>query len=96
MIISDLNYLEITSEEVVGGYSFVAEKAINIAANLVENVAINKNVNSAATVRGNLANSETQATAFGPNTLAETTGFTNTTPNSSASNSLAVSATNAY
>ncbi|MEH2359016.1 hypothetical protein [Nostoc sp.] len=94
MIISDLNYLEITSEEVLGGYTFTAVKNIAIADNRNETIAINKNVNSVANIRGNLANSETQATAFGPNTLAETTGFTNTTTNSSAANSLATSATN--
>ncbi|MEH2291931.1 hypothetical protein [Nostoc sp.] len=94
MIISDLNYLENTSEEVLGGYTFFATKNVDIRAYIHENVNINKAVNSAANVRGNLANSETQATAFGPNTLAETTGFTNTTTNSSAANSLAVSATN--
>ncbi|MEH1901929.1 MAG: hypothetical protein V7L04_11075 [Nostoc sp.] len=94
MIISDLNYLEITSEEVLGGYNFVATKNVNIVANLTETVNINKNVKSTVTVKGNLANSESQATALGNNTLAETFGFTNTDSNSSAANSLSISATN--
>ncbi|MEH2458497.1 hypothetical protein [Nostoc sp.] len=93
MIISDLNYLENTSEEVLGGYSFSAAKYVNINLSQFENLTINKNVNSTANVKGHVANSETQATAFGPNSAAETTGFTNTTPTSSASNSLATSAT---
>ncbi|MDF5738400.1 MULTISPECIES: hypothetical protein [unclassified Nostoc] len=94
MIIYDLNYLEITSEEVFGGYDFVATKNIAIVATLNETINVDKSVNSVATVKGNLANSESQATALGNNTLAETFGFTNTDSNSSAANSLSLSATN--
>ncbi len=91
MIISDLNYLENTSEEVLGGYTFTATKNINIVANINETVVIKKNVTSSVVLSGNLATAEGQATAFGNNTIAEVFSFTNTDEGSSAANSFSVS-----
>lgn len=95
MIISDLSYLEnIAEENVVGGFSFIAKKDVNIGVVITETVDITKNVVSNANVTGNLATAEAGATAFGANSLAEAFAFTNTTDNSSAANAFAVSATN--
>ncbi len=93
MIISDLNYLENTSEEVLGGFTFTATKNVNIVANINETVNIRKNVTANVVISGNIATAEGQATAFGNNTIAEVFSFTNTDGNSSAANSFAVSAT---
>ncbi|MBG1265062.1 hypothetical protein [Nostoc sp. WHI] len=92
MIISDLNYLENTSEEVLGGFSFVATKNVAIVIKVNETIVINKNVTSNVKLVGSVATAEGQATASGNNTLAEVFSFTDTTPKSSSSNSLAISA----
>ena len=92
MIISDLNYLENTSEEVLGGFSFVATKNVAIVIRVNESIVINKNVTSVVNLRGSVATAEGQATASGNNTLAEVFSFADTTANSSSANSLAVSA----
>lgn len=94
MIISDLNYLENTSEEILGGSTFTAVKNVNIAVNVNEVVNIKKNVTSVVSLTGNVATSESGATAFGNNTLAESFGFANADANSSSSNAFAVAASN--
>jgi len=102
MIISDLNYLENTSEEVLGGtsstgsFKVTAIKKVNIVADINENLNIKKNVNSNVVLKGNLATAETQATAFGPHTIAQVFSFTNTDAKSSSANGYSVSGTNAY
>ena len=95
MIISDLNYLENTSEEVLGGNtaSFTARKNVSIVVRVNEAININKNVKANVQINGNVATAEGQATAFGNNTLAEVFSFTNTDKNSSAANSFSTSAT---
>ncbi|MEH1867928.1 MAG: hypothetical protein V7K69_23425 [Nostoc sp.] len=82
MIISDLNYLENTSEEVIGGTT---------SRNVYETIRINKYVSSYFKAVGNLATSISDATASGHNTLAETYNATNTTPYSSSAHGEAVS-----
>ncbi|MEH1860420.1 MAG: hypothetical protein V7L21_21015 [Nostoc sp.] len=60
MIISDLNYLENTSEEVIGGtFTFF------------ENLFVKKTVTSTFKATGNLGTSEGSANATGPNTLTQ-------------------------
>ncbi|MEH2414191.1 hypothetical protein [Nostoc sp.] len=100
MIISDLNYLENTSEEVLGGtsstgsFNVAAIKNVAIVADVNEKFNINKNVKSNVVIKGSLATAETQATAFGPNTIAQVFSFTNTDVNSSSANGFSVSGTN--
>ncbi|MGF1935086.1 MAG: hypothetical protein RM347_011885 [Nostoc sp. ChiQUE02] len=92
MIISDLNYLENTSEEVIGGATFTANKNVNIVVNVNEKINITKNITSYVSLTGNVATAESGATAFGNNTLAESFGFANADPYSSSSNAFAVAA----
>ncbi|MBW4565268.1 MAG: hypothetical protein KME32_30120 [Mojavia pulchra JT2-VF2] len=93
MIIADLNYLEVTTEEVLGGFSFSAEKDVDIDIDIDENIDINKNVDVTVDISGNIATAESGATAVGNNTLAESFAFTYTDGNTSSSNAFAVSAT---
>ena len=65
MIISDLNYLENTSEEVIGGFNSSS------SFNLKEKLTVTKTVVSNLTVKGNLATSEGDANATGSNTLTQ-------------------------
>jgi hypothetical protein len=83
MIISDLNYLENTSEEVIGGTSRYFSEYINIY----------KSAWSNFYAVGNLATSVSNADAVGNNTLAETYNSTYTSPNSSSAHGEAVSGT---
>jgi hypothetical protein len=83
MIISDLNYLENTSEEVIGGTSRY----------FYENINIYKSASSYFYAVGNLATSISDAEAVGNNTLAETYNSTKTTPNSSKAHGESVSGT---
>jgi hypothetical protein len=94
MIISDLNYLENTSAEILGGATFVAKKKVDIVVNVNEVIKIDKNITSVVSLVGNAATSESGATATGNNTLAESFGFANADPNSSSSNAFAVAASN--
>ena len=94
MIISDLSYLEnVAEEQVVGGFSFTADKNVNIDVDIDETIDITKNVVSTVSITGNLATAESGATAFGNNTLAESFAFTYTDDGSSASNAFSVSGT---
>jgi hypothetical protein len=92
MIISDLNYLENTSEEVIGGFDFTATKNVAIVANINENININKNVNSNLNISGFLATAETQATATGNAAVAEVFSFTTAGGGVAAANGLSISA----
>lgn len=93
MIISDLNYLEVATEEVVGGFAFTATKTVNIGVVVTETININKTVNSTVNITGNLATAESGATALGNNSLAEAFAFTFTGNGTSAANAFSVSAT---
>ncbi|MEH1968580.1 hypothetical protein [Nostoc sp.] len=92
MIISDLNYLENTSEEVIGGYDFTASKNVAIVANITETINISKNVTSNLNLSGYLATAEGQAYAVGNATVAEVYSFSTAGNGSSAANSLSISA----
>ncbi len=95
MIISDLSYLDnVAEEQVVGGFSFSANKNVDISIGVNETINIDKNVTSVVSISGNLATAESGATAFGNNTIAEAFGFTYTDAGSSAANAFSVSATN--
>ena len=84
MIISDINYLEVAQETVVGGINFGKEKSYVYA---IEYVKIKKDIDAKADVKGNIATAE--AEAKGKDTLTQTFAFT--TPYSSSSTSVAVS-----
>ena len=93
MIINDLTFMESVAEEVVGGFSFTAEKDVDIDVNVDEDIDINKDVDVTVDISGNLATAEAGATAFGENTLAEAFAFTYTDDFTSAANAFSVSAT---
>ena len=94
MIISDLSYLEnVAEEQVVGGFSFTANKDVDIDVVVTETIDIKKDVDAVVDISGNLATAESGATAFGNNTLAESFAFTYTDDGSSASNAFSVSGT---
>ena len=86
MIVYDLNYLENTSEEVLGGYSapFL---------NINETVNVSKSVNVNLNIKGNLAGATAGADAYGSNTLAETATSTYTTNGYSGAGSSSLSGT---
>ena len=88
MIISDLNYLEVVSSEttVVGGFTYPSVK-------FNEKVDIYKDVYSKVDVYGHIATSESDATASGKGTLAETFTNTDTTSYGSSSSGTSISAT---
>ncbi|MGJ5628339.1 hypothetical protein [Nostoc sp. CALU 1950] len=100
MIIADLNYLEITSEEVIGGTfgygygDFDIDKDVDIDIDINEDLNIDKNVDVDVNISGNLATAESGATALGNNSFAETFAFTFTNDGVASSNSLSVAGTN--
>jgi hypothetical protein len=85
MIIQDLAYLEVATQDVEGGFNLGKDYS-NIYFN--EYFSIKKNVVSKTYVKGNLATAE--ADAYGKDTLTQT--FANVTPWSS--NSVSIAATN--
>jgi hypothetical protein len=85
MIIQDLAYLEVATQDVEGGFNLGKDYS-NIYFN--EYFSIKKNVVSKTYVKGNLATAE--ADAVGYDTLTQT--FANVTPWSS--NSVSIAATN--
>lgn len=94
MIISDLNYLEVATEEVVGGgFNFDVSKDVDINVDVVETVFIDKLIVSDADIFDNVATAEASANAEGNDTLAEAFSFTYTNSNYSAANAFSVSAT---
>ncbi|MBU7583731.1 MAG: hypothetical protein KAF91_12600 [Nostoc sp. TH1S01] len=97
MIISDLNYLEVATEEVVGGgFDFDVSQTVFIDVTVNETVDITKHVDVSVSLDDNLATAEASANAEGRRSLAET--FTATYTNSvySAANSYSVSATDDF
>ncbi|MGF1534998.1 MAG: hypothetical protein ACFB4J_00750 [Elainellaceae cyanobacterium] len=102
MIISDLSYLEVANEEILGGRGrrgrggydvdgrIRIKKEVDIYVNVYETY--DKAVYGFADIYGNLATAESAADAFGYNTLTETITFTDATDYSSESYSGAVSA----
>lgn len=99
MIIADLNYLEITSEEVLGGFGFGygdfdIDKDVDIDIDIDEDLDIDKNVDVTVDISGNLATAESGATALGNNSFAETFAFTFTSDGVASANALSISGTN--
>lgn len=70
MIISDLNYLEVANEEICGGSGFYFDKHINTKVR--NRLDVKKRVKAKVDIKGNLADSEAYADAWGYNSLAET------------------------
>ncbi|MBN3909475.1 MAG: hypothetical protein HWQ35_23900 [Nostoc sp. NMS1] len=93
MIISDLNYLENTSEEILGGVLFTATKAVLIGVVINESLNISKSINSNVIATGSAATAEGQANATGNGTVAQVYSFTNTDAYNASANSFSVSAT---
>ncbi|MGF1514752.1 MAG: hypothetical protein ACFB5Z_13810 [Elainellaceae cyanobacterium] len=103
MIISNLSYLEVSNEEVLGGRggrgrggydingSIRIKKDVDIYVNVYETY--DKAVYGFVNVYGNLATAEAGADASGYDTFTETITFTDATPYSSESYSGSVSAT---
>jgi hypothetical protein len=90
MIISDLNYLEVTEgSAVVGGFNLGYDVS---KIYFKEEFYIDKKVDSKTYVKGHLATSESDAQAYGSGTLTQTFNNTVTTPYSSSSNGVAISA----
>ncbi|WP_088243972.1 hypothetical protein [Calothrix rhizosoleniae] len=85
MIINDLNYLEVTNEEVVGGsydYAYVDkyvdidvdfDKDFDFDVNIDVDKDIDATLDSTVTIDGNFASAEGDATAIGDNGFAELT-----------------------
>jgi hypothetical protein len=91
MIISDLNHLEVVeSAEVVGGFGLGYDSS-NIYFN--EYFSVNKYVNSNVFARGHIATAESDASAYGYGTVTQIFTNTSTTPYSSSSNGVSISAT---
>lgn len=82
MIISDLNYLEVTSEEVVGG-SVSVDKDVDISVDFDKefdfdvDIDVTKNIDASLTstvdISGNFASVEFDSTAIGNNSFSEAT-----------------------
>ncbi|BAZ15619.1 hypothetical protein NIES4071_74910 [Calothrix sp. NIES-4071] len=90
MIISDLNALEVVeSAEVVGGFNQGYDFSY---INFNEYVNIYKNVYSNTNVKGHLATAESDAKAYGYGTTTQIFTNTETTPFSSSSNGVSISA----
>ena len=94
MIISDLNYLEDTTEQVLGGdraWDVDINKDVTIT--IDETLDINKDVYSNVNVDDNLAYAQGDANADGNNGIAEVFVFTYTGPNQAHASGSAFSAT---
>ncbi len=91
MIISDLNHLEVVEAEVVGGFNLGYDFS-KIYFNEYFN--IYKDVDSKVKLEGNLATAESDAKAVGSDSLTQVFTNTFTTPYSSASNGVSISASN--
>ncbi|MEH2254129.1 hypothetical protein [Nostoc sp.] len=97
MIISDLNYLENTSEEVFGGRgrgsSKVPASAPSLFPSFTEILIVAKAVGVNVTILGNLATANAGANASGANTLTQTATTSATTNHSSSSGSSSLAGT---
>ncbi|MCM0590701.1 MAG: hypothetical protein KA716_10885 [Gloeotrichia echinulata DEX184] len=79
MIIADINYLEVTTEEVVGGFNFTKTLSstqnnnINFGNTSVikEDTNINKKIKADSTIKGTSTLLLVDAEALGPNSLVE-------------------------
>ena len=85
MIIRDLRHLEITTEEVAGGYIF--ENGTSV-------IKFTLNVSGTSSVKGNLAGAQAGADAFGVNTQAQAVTSTYTQSGYSGAGSTSVSSSN--
>ncbi|GAA6619415.1 hypothetical protein [Scytonema sp. NUACC26] len=95
MIISDLNTLEVVvGNGVVGGAKIYADVKKNEKINVKKYVDIKKSFKSDVDVKGNAADAEAVADAYGKDTLAETFTGTKTDSKYSGAYSSSVSATN--
>jgi hypothetical protein len=92
MIISDLNHLEVVSQEtsVVGGFNLGKDYS-NIYFNEYFN--LDKFVYSNVYAKGHIATAESDANAYGYGTVSQVFTNTLTTPYSSSSNGVSISAT---
>jgi hypothetical protein len=92
MIISDLNHIEVVSQEtnVLGGFDQGFDYS-NIYFNEYFNV--DKSVYSNVYAKGHIATAESNADAFGYGTVSQVFTNTLTTPYSSSSNGVSISAT---
>ena len=70
MIISDLNYLEVANEEITGGSGFYFNKHIDTKVR--NRLDVKKRVKAKVDIKGNLADAEAYADAYGYNSLSET------------------------
>ena len=98
MIISDINYLVEVDQEtdnVIGGYGFSRfDFKKNVQTNVHNRLNVKKNVLARVWVKGNLADAEAYADAYGYNSLAETLTVTYADGYSSSAYSDAKSAAN--
>ncbi|NJN86689.1 MAG: hypothetical protein HC881_10725 [Leptolyngbyaceae cyanobacterium SL_7_1] len=91
MVISDLNYLEVANEaNVTGGGK--RSRGVTVNTNKYIRVDIKKDVASKVDIKGNLADAEAVADAYGYNSLAETYTESYATYYSSSAYSSSVSA----
>lgn len=92
MIISDLNHVEVVSEEtrIEGGFNLGYDSS---HVNFYENFFVNKYISSSAYVFGHTATAESDALAIGNGTVTQTFNKTLTTPYSSSSSGTSISAT---
>lgn len=98
MIISDLNYIESVQGNVEGGRGGSRGQSFNFSKKIDTDVKVRldvfKTVDSFVIVRGNLADAEAAADAYGHDSLAETLTVTKTTGYSSSAYSGSISASN--
>jgi hypothetical protein len=93
MIISDLNYLEVVSEEtnIVGGIRN-AKKATKLK--FKEKVDIDKNISGKSKVKGRIAFAEADSDAFGKNALTNALSYTYVSDNYSSSSATSAASAN--
>ncbi|MDJ0674261.1 MAG: hypothetical protein QNJ36_02475 [Calothrix sp. MO_167.B42] len=95
MIINDLNYLEVTNEEIIGGGGVTFNSNLELDKDLDVDVDVDVEVNISgyADAVGNTATATASADALGNNTVSQSDAWTQTTDGSSESFSEANSAT---
>ena len=90
MIISDLNHLEVVEANVVGGFG-LGDDYSNV--DFTENFKINKKIRVKVDIKGNAATAESDAVAYGKNTLAQIFTYTETGNRYSVASGTSISAT---
>jgi hypothetical protein len=92
MIISDLNYLQTSNEEIIGGRGKGFKFDKKIKTDVQVKLDIKKDIDAKVDIKGNLADAEAYADAKGKNSLAETLTVTYASGHSSSAYSGSVSA----